>query len=87
MLDTVHAIFEVIPKELALFKVAATLNVVGDTVKLDAAACVTVTVLLVTPLPDMVTVALRVLAEVFAAAVTVMVALFEPEAELTVNHV
>ena len=87
MLETVQAIFEVIAKVLVLFKAAATLRVVGDTVKLEAAACVTVTVLLVTPLPAMVTVALRVLAEVFAAAVTVIVALFDPEAELIVSQV
>ena len=87
MLDTVQAIFEVIAKALVLFKGAAILRIVGDTVKLEAAACVTMIVWLVTPLPAMVTVALRVLAEVFAAAVTVMVALFDPEAELTVNQV
>ena len=69
-----------------LFKAAATPKVVGDTLKVEAAACVTTTVLLADPELAIVTVAERVVDAVLAAAVTVMVALLEPEALLTVNQ-
>ena len=51
-----------------------------------AAACVTVTVCEATPVADTVTVAERA-EPVFSCAVTVTVALFEPDVGLTVSHV
>jgi hypothetical protein len=70
--------------------VAAKLIVPGETNKDDPApACVTVIVLEVAPVPDIVTVAERVVVVVFAVAVTVTVVgpPTAPEAGLTVSHV
>jgi hypothetical protein len=88
-LETVHATLDVTEK-VAVLAAAVTLNVAGltDNVLVEpATACVTVTVCAVTPVPEIVTVADRVDVPVFACAVTVTVALFEPDAGLTVNHV
>jgi len=53
----------------------------------EAPNCVTVMVFAVTPVPLIVIVAVRAVAAVLAAAVTVTVALFVPEAVETVSHV
>ena len=67
---------------------AARLSDVGepDNIRLKP-LCVTVTVCDATPVPDTVTVAERDVSPVFSCAVTVTIALFEPEVGLSVSHV
>jgi hypothetical protein len=65
----------------------ATLNVVADRLRLAVAASwVTVIVLSVTPVPDIVIVAVLVAAKVLVVAVMVIAPLLEPLAVPTVNH-
>jgi hypothetical protein len=62
-------------------------TLVGDTFKYVVGSCVTVTVLLATPVPAIVTVADLELVPVFAeVAVTVIVPLFEPETGETLSQ-
>jgi hypothetical protein len=89
-LDTAQLVFEVTEKVPELLAAAVTVNKVGETESVTVvppAACVTATVCAVTPVAETVTVAERVAVPVFCWAVTVTVALFEPDAGLVVSHV
>jgi hypothetical protein len=79
--------FEAISNIAVLFADAATFNLVVETVKDAPDACVTIIVCDVTPLPEMVTVAVRELKVGLANAVTVIVAMPEPVVSFTFNHV
>jgi hypothetical protein len=88
LLLKVHPMFEVILNKAALFAVAGKLkfDVETDSVA-GAAACVTITVFDVTPLPETVTVAVRTLDEGLTDAITLIESLLEPEVLFTVNQV
>jgi hypothetical protein len=83
----VHVVFDVILKVPVDPEAGSIVILVGDTFKYSAAACVTVTVLLVTPEPAIVTVADLELVPVFAeVAVQVIVPLFDPLTGETVSQ-
>ena len=94
--DTVHhdaSLLTVHPALVVTVKVfcspaTAKLSDVGETDRLvdGAAVCVTLIVFAATPVPLMVTVAVRCVVEVFATAATVTVPLLFPEAGDTVHH-
>ena len=79
--------FDAIPKLAVLFAGAPIVKAFDVTVNVaDAASCVTVIVCDVTPDPDTTNVAVRVVVPGLAAAVKVIVPLFEPVTELNDNH-
>ena len=90
MLLTFQLVFDVTLNVPVLLAAAPTLTDVGVTDRVGVvppAACVTVTVFEETPVADTVTVAERVVVPVFCCAVTVTVALFDPDAGLTASQV
>ena len=87
MLLAVQLWFAVIVNEEVLFAAAPILRIVGDTERAGRVAfCVTVIVLEVTPDPEIVITAVRGDVTVFAAAVTVIVALLDPDKVLKVSQ-
>jgi hypothetical protein len=72
---------------LALFGKDENEGIGGTVHPVLAPLCVTVTVCDGTPVPDTVTVAERGVVLVFSCAVTVTIALFEPDVGLSVSHV
>ncbi len=88
LLETFHEVFDVMPNVCVLFADAPIVSafVETDNVGLPA-SCVTVMVCELTPVPETVTVAWRVVIFGFACAVKVTEALPEPLAGLAVNHV
>jgi hypothetical protein len=87
LLLAVQLWFAVIVNEVVLFASAPILRTVGDTERAGRAAfCVTVIVLEVTPDPEIVITAVRGDVTVFAAAVTVIVALLDPDMVLKVSQ-
>jgi len=89
LLLTVQDVLEVIVN-VCCCPSAAKFKVFGDTVRVGfvvPATCVTLIVRVVTPVPFIVTMAFRAVLYGFAAAVTVTVPLFAPEAGETVSHV
>ena len=87
-LDILHDTFDEIATLVVLFAGAPIVNAFEETVNVaDPASCVTVIVCDVTPTPDTTNVAVRVVEPGLAAAVKVIVPLFEPELLLNDNHV